>query len=156
MNELQVKSEPCEHDIAEQRIASSFHITTVSPVKQDFVEMEAQSIEELLSFDTEKLQCLRSFQYRRLRGIRSNAVTVSDMGKEQILTQAYADLEDLPEVDSPPSRKRKSSGGKRTGKSGKNASGTPYTTVPLPPCKVCGGVATGYHFGVITCEACKV
>lgn len=27
--------------------------------------------------------------------------------------------------------------------------------VPLPPCKVCGGTSTGYHFGVITCEACK-
>lgn len=33
---------------------------------------------------------------------------------------------------------------------------SPYATVPLPPCKVCGGTATGYHFGVITCEACKV
>ncbi|WAR01328.1 RORB-like protein [Mya arenaria] len=32
---------------------------------------------------------------------------------------------------------------------------SPYTTIPLPPCKVCGGTATGYHFGVITCEACK-
>ncbi|XP_060553152.1 nuclear receptor subfamily 1 group D member 2-like [Ruditapes philippinarum] len=30
-----------------------------------------------------------------------------------------------------------------------------YTTVVLPPCKVCGGESTGYHFGVITCEACK-
>ncbi|KAL3861692.1 hypothetical protein ACJMK2_007716 [Sinanodonta woodiana] len=25
----------------------------------------------------------------------------------------------------------------------------------LPPCKVCGAVATGLHFGVYTCEACK-
>ncbi|KAL4225107.1 Estrogen receptor [Mactra antiquata] len=31
----------------------------------------------------------------------------------------------------------------------------PNSTVPLPPCKVCTGSATGYHFGVITCEACK-
>ena len=26
----------------------------------------------------------------------------------------------------------------------------------LPPCRVCGGSASGFHFGVITCEACKV
>ncbi|KAL3842002.1 hypothetical protein ACJMK2_020076 [Sinanodonta woodiana] len=32
---------------------------------------------------------------------------------------------------------------------------TTYTTVPLPPCKVCSGTSTGFHFGVITCEACK-
>ena len=50
-------------------------------------------------------------------------------------------------------RKRKAGGGRRTSKGG---GPTPYTTIPLPPCKVCGGVATGYHFGVITCEACKV
>ncbi|XP_052801133.1 nuclear receptor ROR-gamma-like isoform X2 [Mya arenaria] len=25
----------------------------------------------------------------------------------------------------------------------------------FPPCKVCGRSATGFHFGVITCEACK-
>ncbi|KAK3583799.1 hypothetical protein CHS0354_022845 [Potamilus streckersoni] len=25
----------------------------------------------------------------------------------------------------------------------------------LPPCKVCGAMATGLHFGVYTCEACK-
>ncbi|XP_060595899.1 nuclear receptor ROR-beta-like [Ruditapes philippinarum] len=31
----------------------------------------------------------------------------------------------------------------------------PYATVPLPPCKICGGNSTGYHFGAITCEACK-
>ncbi|KAH3883471.1 hypothetical protein DPMN_007428 [Dreissena polymorpha] len=28
-------------------------------------------------------------------------------------------------------------------------------TLLLPPCKVCGGKASGFHFGVITCEACK-
>lgn len=26
----------------------------------------------------------------------------------------------------------------------------------LPPCRVCGSKASGYHFGAITCEACKV
>lgn len=26
----------------------------------------------------------------------------------------------------------------------------------LPPCRICGAKATGYHFGAITCEACKV
>ena len=33
----------------------------------------------------------------------------------------------------------------------------PYHYDPiLPPCRICGTKATGYHFGVITCEACKV
>lgn len=26
----------------------------------------------------------------------------------------------------------------------------------LPPCKVCGNAASGIHYGVITCEPCKV
>lgn len=26
----------------------------------------------------------------------------------------------------------------------------------LPPCRVCGDRASGYHYGVNTCEACKV
>ena len=26
----------------------------------------------------------------------------------------------------------------------------------LPPCRVCADQATGYHYGVNTCEACKV
>ena len=25
-----------------------------------------------------------------------------------------------------------------------------------PPCKVCNGKASGFHFGIMTCEACKV
>ena len=74
------------------------------------------------------------------------------MDKEQTLTQTYTEMDDLSELESPPTRKRRSSSSKRAGKNG----GSPYTTVPLPPCKVCGGIATGYHFGVITCEACKV
>lgn len=45
---------------------------------------------------------------------------------------------------------------KRTGEKRRAGGTSPYTSVPLPPCKVCSGVATGYHFGVITCEACKV
>ena len=27
---------------------------------------------------------------------------------------------------------------------------------PLPPCRVCGEQAAGFHYGVNTCEACKV
>lgn len=26
----------------------------------------------------------------------------------------------------------------------------------LPPCRVCGDRASGFHYGVNTCEACKV
>lgn len=26
----------------------------------------------------------------------------------------------------------------------------------LPPCRVCGGRASGFHYGANTCEACKV
>ncbi|XP_060595894.1 estrogen receptor-like [Ruditapes philippinarum] len=44
---------------------------------------------------------------------------------------------------------------KRRRKTGPKTDSTPYATVPLPPCKVCGGNSTGYHFGAITCEACK-
>ena len=30
------------------------------------------------------------------------------------------------------------------------------TTADLPPCRVCGEKASGFHYGVNTCEACKV
>ena len=38
---------------------------------------------------------------------------------------------------------------------------TVSTVVPepealLPPCYICGEKATGYHYGAITCEPCKV
>ena len=64
------------------------------------------------------------------------------------------------EIITSPTKRKRGSGNKKTQSSGgngtKKTSSTQYTTVPLPPCKVCGGVATGFHFGVITCEACKV
>ncbi len=31
-----------------------------------------------------------------------------------------------------------------------------YSPIQYKPCQICGGKATGYHFGVISCEACKV
>ncbi|KAL3857129.1 hypothetical protein ACJMK2_011824 [Sinanodonta woodiana] len=30
-----------------------------------------------------------------------------------------------------------------------------HSTLKLPPCRVCGGKASGFHFGVSSCEACK-
>ena len=30
------------------------------------------------------------------------------------------------------------------------------SNIDLRPCEVCGGKASGFHFGAITCEACKV
>ena len=34
--------------------------------------------------------------------------------------------------------------------------GRKFTAHVLPPCRVCGAQATGFHYGVNTCEACKV
>ncbi|KAH3883467.1 hypothetical protein DPMN_007424 [Dreissena polymorpha] len=44
----------------------------------------------------------------------------------------------------------------RTSRNRKAKSSAGAETLPLPPCKVCGGKSSGFHFGVITCEACKV
>ncbi|KAK7487981.1 hypothetical protein BaRGS_00020726 [Batillaria attramentaria] len=44
-------------------------------------------------------------------------------------------------------------GGKR-GKGGK-PSGLTADNNQLPPCRVCGAAASGFHYGVNTCEACK-
>lgn len=33
---------------------------------------------------------------------------------------------------------------------------SPPTTPLLPPCRVCGEKASGFHYGANTCEACKV
>jgi hypothetical protein len=32
----------------------------------------------------------------------------------------------------------------------------PTNTSLLPPCKICNEPAAGFHYGVNTCEACKV
>ena len=31
-----------------------------------------------------------------------------------------------------------------------------YSPVMLPPCRICSEKASGFHYGVNTCEACKV
>ncbi|XP_060592284.1 vitamin D3 receptor-like [Ruditapes philippinarum] len=62
------------------------------------------------------------------------------------MTEVYTQMDNSSTI---PQRRKRSIDRKKVG------SGNPYTSVPLPPCKVCSGNATGYHFGVITCEACK-
>lgn len=60
----------------------------------------------------------------------------------------------MTQVDSSLNETLRQKRGKRK-RMGRGTGTSPYTTIPLPPCKICGGLATGYHFGVITCEACK-
>jgi len=48
----------------------------------------------------------------------------------------------------------------KTQKKSKKESDSPTssaTVLPmLPPCRICGEKASGFHYGVNTCEACKV
>ena len=76
---------------------------------------------------------------------------IRNIKQEPTMAEVMLPMEDF----STPKRK---TGTKRKRGDGKSKTGSPtsYTTVPLPPCKICSGVATGFHFGVITCEACKV
>ena len=37
-----------------------------------------------------------------------------------------------------------------------SSSSSSSSTPLLPPCRVCGEKASGFHYGVNTCEACKV
>ena len=50
--------------------------------------------------------------------------------------------------------------GKSSANNGSGETMTTTTTTPVAPapkvCDVCGGRATGYHFGVMSCEGCKV
>ena len=32
----------------------------------------------------------------------------------------------------------------------------PGTSALLPPCGVCGSSGTGYHYGAVTCNRCRV
>lgn len=158
MIKLQVKQETCDRYSYNElhNVKRFYHTeTALTSVKTEPSEpMAPRTIEELFAAESFIIpKYFQIYKSRRHTSVRTTELITENMGKEQILTQPFADLEEYAELESPPSRKRRSQSGKRAGK----GNGTsPYTTVPLPPCKVCGGVATGYHFGVITCEACKV
>ena len=39
---------------------------------------------------------------------------------------------------------------------GQSESSPIHSPVMLPPCRICNEKASGFHYGVNTCEACKV
>lgn len=41
-------------------------------------------------------------------------------------------------------------------KTRKKIKADPKDKLTFPPCKVCSGIATGIHYGIYTCEPCKV
>ena len=49
-----------------------------------------------------------------------------------------------------------SDGGDDTISTSSKNGGVPWSEHPLPPCRICGDRASGFHYGANTCEACKV
>lgn len=101
---------------------------------------DCTTIQDMFEYKINEFSYLKTSEFKveaelTARASRNNSFEMTDV---------------LGPLDNVPQRRKRSSDGKKVN------SGSPYTSVPLPPCKVCGGVATGYHFGVITCEACKV